>query len=277
MTYEAEHHVRSVLVGDLRLPPEGRGGPGPGRPGRESPHAGRAQLALPGRLAEVRRAFYALWEQYAERAGGSWPAEPRRSVRSSRPSRRARTGCAQALSVRPVPRRRAGDGRPRPQLRPGQRASPGHLPDLAGLHLDAPDRPFGADREGRRGLALLRRPRARDRLGRHRQRDRRLSSALFSPRAGQGGPRGHAAAGPDQSAAPRFQLPGQPGHSGAGCSRLGLSDESGHGTHVAGIIAGCSPDGSVPLVADSKEAGDSGYVPRLASASCPAWRRPASW
>ena len=34
----------------------------------------------------------------------------------------------------------------------------------------------------------------------------------------------------------------------------GLSDDSGHGTHVAGIIAGGSPDGCVPLVADSTEA-----------------------
>lgn len=42
----------------------------------------------------------------------------------------------------------------------------------------------------------------------------------------------------------------------------GLSDESGHGTHVAGIISGCSPDGYDPLVADSQEVTDGGYVPR---------------
>src|SRR5882672_6326191 len=129
MTYEAEHHVRSVLVGDLRLPPEDVADQVQVDPGEKVPMLVELNLRYPGGLDAVRRAFYALWEQYADRAGGSWPAEP--------------------TSVSPVPRRRAGDGRPRPQLRPGERPSPGHLPNLAGLHLDAPDRPFGADREGR--------------------------------------------------------------------------------------------------------------------------------
>jgi subtilisin family serine protease len=41
-----------------------------------------------------------------------------------------------------------------------------------------------------------------------------------------------------------------------------LSDESGHGTHVAGIIAGCSPDGLAPRVAESKDPPGAGYVQR---------------
>lgn len=41
-----------------------------------------------------------------------------------------------------------------------------------------------------------------------------------------------------------------------------LVDRSGHGTHVAGIIAGRVPADAKPLVAITKEAGDSGYVAR---------------
>jgi subtilisin family serine protease len=40
-----------------------------------------------------------------------------------------------------------------------------------------------------------------------------------------------------------------------------LTDESGHGTHVAGIISGCSPQGRQPRVAESQNA-DGSYVPR---------------
>ena len=41
-----------------------------------------------------------------------------------------------------------------------------------------------------------------------------------------------------------------------------LTDEDGHGTHVAGIIAGACPAGLVPHVAASDEATDGGYVAR---------------
>jgi subtilisin family serine protease len=60
---------------------------------------------------------------------------------------------------------------------------------------------------------------------------------------------------PDQSpaaaAGPASPLTGQ-----------ALSDDSGHGTHVAGIIAGCSPDGMAARVAESKDPVDGGYVQR---------------
>ncbi|MFE7077446.1 S8 family peptidase [Streptomyces sp. NPDC057620] len=39
-------------------------------------------------------------------------------------------------------------------------------------------------------------------------------------------------------------------------------DDSGHGTHVAGIISGCTPDDMTPCVADSTDPVDGGYVQR---------------
>src|SRR5207248_10688304 len=76
MTYEREHHVRSVLVGDLRLPPQDAADQAQVDPGEKVPMLVELNLRYPGGLEAVRRAFYALWEDYAERAGGSWPAEP---------------------------------------------------------------------------------------------------------------------------------------------------------------------------------------------------------
>jgi subtilisin family serine protease len=41
-----------------------------------------------------------------------------------------------------------------------------------------------------------------------------------------------------------------------------LSDDLGHGTHVAGIIAGCTPSDRTAVVASSEEPADGGYVQR---------------
>ena len=78
MAYESEHHVRSVIVGDLKLPPEGTAGPEAGQvdPGEKVPMLIELNLRYPGGLAAVRQDFYQLWADYADRAGGSWPAEP---------------------------------------------------------------------------------------------------------------------------------------------------------------------------------------------------------
>jgi len=48
----------------------------------------------------------------------------------------------------------------------------------------------------------------------------------------------------------------------AGAAGTALSDEVGHGTHVAGIIAGGCPEGAKPIVADSMEPVDGGFVRR---------------
>ena len=117
-------------------------------------------------------------------------------------------------------------------------------------------------------------PRARDRLGCHRQRHRRLSSVPSSPRAGQGRPRGHRRRA-DESAAPRLQLPGQPGHSGAGLLPAPACPTRA-GTAPCGRNHRPRPPDGPFRGRGLEEAGDSGTSRALASASCPAWRRPAS-
>ncbi len=242
MTYESAHRVRSVLVGDLRMPPEGAADQDQVDPGEKVPMLVELNLRYPGGLADVRRAFYALWEHYAERAGGSWPAEPT-SVSPVQPPVPARLALvapklyqcvlsradaqemvgqdhssARASGLPPVIFRIWPDYTLQPQI---DRSAPTVKVDAAWRSYDARGRgivwavidsgmPQGLTSQLHRDFSYL--------------------------------------VNPDTPA------PAAPGS--------GLSDESGHGTHVAGIIAGCSPDGSVALVADSKEAGDSGYVPR---------------
>jgi subtilisin family serine protease len=68
---------------------------------------------------------------------------------------------------------------------------------------------------------------------------------------------------PLQPAAPAAAVAaGAPGLAVIPDTRTALVDDSGHGTHVAGIIAGCTPPGAQPRVADSQEAKDGGFVQR---------------
>jgi subtilisin family serine protease len=56
-----------------------------------------------------------------------------------------------------------------------------------------------------------------------------------------------------------------------------LTDEVGHGTHVAGIIAGRLPEGSKPVVADSMEPVDGGFVRRTNVGPLAGMAKSASW
>ena len=261
MTYESAHRVQSVLVGNLRMPPEGAADQDQVAH-QKVPMLIELNLRYPGGLDAVRRAFYTLWEDYAERAGGSWPAE--------------------ATSVSPV----------QPPVPPGLALVAPKLYQCVLSRADAQQmvaQDHSSARDDRRPTVIFR---IWPDYTLHPQIDRSAPTVKVDAAWRSYDARGHEIvwavidSGID-ACHPHFSAlelakegradkphgltsqlhrdfsylvnPDTPAPTAPGS---GLSDESGHGTHVAGIIAGCSPDGSVPLVADSKEAGDSGYVPR---------------
>jgi len=267
MTYEAEDHVRSVIVGNLKLPPAGAAAPQGAQvdPGEQVPMLVELNLRYPGGLAAVREAFYQLWASYASRAGGSWPAEPAPGspVQPPVPAGLALISAklyqcvlsrADANDMVDQDRRSArGSGRPPAIFRiwPDYTLEPQIDRSAPTVKADAAWRSYDACG---RGIVWAVIDSGIDACHPH-------FSALELAAEGRGEalPQGLTSqlhrdfsylVNPDTPA------PGPP-------AGQALSDESGHGTHVAGIIAGCAPDGSSPLVADSREPLDGGYVPRI--------------
>jgi subtilisin family serine protease len=268
MNDHSDRHARSAIVGELSMPPDSDGAGGQAAADVPVPILIELNVRYPGGLGEVRSAFYDLWAPYADLAAGSWPEEqtsadvvhppvptglaliaPKlyQSVLSRRvlhdlvaeDRRRAEAGDRPPIIFRVWP-----DYELRPQI---DRSAPTVKADAAWRSYNAEGAGIvwavidsgidaGHGHFSRLELAAEGRgeqlPQGRT-TGLHRD-----FSYLVNPHD------------PMQTA-PAGEWISQP-----------LRDQSGHGTHVAGIISGCTPDDGKPVVADSREAPDCGFVQR---------------
>jgi subtilisin family serine protease len=263
VTYEPDKPIQSAIVGDLKLPPKDAADQETAEvdPNERVPMLVELNVLYPGGLAAVRQAFYDLWGDYAKRAGGSWPPEATASpVQPPVPQglalvapklyqcvlsradaqdmvdhdlRLARQNARPPAIFRVWP-----DYTLYPQI---DRSAPTVKADAAWRSYDARghnivwaviDSGIDACHPHFSGLELAAE-------GRGESVTQGLSSQLHRDFS--------------YLVDPDNQTP---------TAGQGLTDESGHGTHVAGIIAGRSPEGWTPRVADSKEPVDGGYVQR---------------
>jgi subtilisin family serine protease len=282
MTYEPQHRYRSPIVGDLRLPPDDAVRAetvSSVDPDEKVPMLIELNVRYPGGLLAVREAFSELWSQYAARAGGSWPTE-----QAAGPEQQLIPGLAFVAPklyqcvlsrwdlrdlVEDDQQRAAHNGVPPTVFRvwPDYEIEPQIDRSAATVKADAAWRSFaalgkgivwavidsGIDAEHPHfcELELAAEGRGDNLL-------QGLSSGLHRDFSYLVNPDN-----PLQPAALVAPAPaGAPGLAAIPDTRAALVDDSGHGTHVAGIITGCTPPGAHPRVADSQEAKDGGFVQR---------------
>lgn len=262
--HEPEGPFRSPIVGDLNLPPDGTADKGstPVDPQQRVPMLIELNVLYPGGLLAVREAFYDLWDNYATLAGGWWPEEVTSVSPVQPPVPRGLALIApklyQCVLSRAVLRDMVETDR--------HLAARFHRPSA--IFRVWPDYPLHPQID--RSAATVKANaawRSYDACGHG------IVWAVIDSGIDACHPHfsqlelAFAGRGEDLPQGLTSQLhrdfsflvnPDDPAQTAA----HPLVDDSGHGTHVAGIISGCTPDGMTPRVAESKDPGNGGYVQR---------------
>lgn len=274
---EPEGRYRSPIVGNLKLPLEDVATDEAGRPidpEEQVPILIEINVAYPGGLRAVREALYGLWHEFEDRAGGSWedpapillepPVPPGLMFISPKLYQCVLTRTdlndlvardqevARETGRPPVIFRAWPDYPLDPQI---DRSAPTVKADAAWRAYDARgrrivwaviDSGIDASHPHFSELELAAEGRGKELPYGLTSKLHRDFSFLVSPETAS------------RPAASKDAV----GSAGPSAPASALVDESGHGTHVAGIISGCSPDKSHPRVALSKDPKDSGFVLR---------------
>ncbi|MEV7739162.1 S8 family peptidase [Streptomyces sp. NPDC088921] len=265
MTYERQGPFRSPIVGDLNLPAHDvdDAEPAPVDPEQQVPMLIELNVLYPGGLLAVREAFYALWEQYAATAGGWWPEDTTSASAVQPPVPDGLALIAPKLYQCVLSRAALRDLVQADRLRAGQEHGPPTIfrvwPDYA-LHpqIDRSASTVNANAAWRsydargRGIVWAVIDSGIDAHHPH-------FSQLELATAGQGQ---EGAPGLTSRLHRDFSFLVNPEDPQQPTVAEPLTDANGHGTHVAGIIAGCTPQGMTPRVAQSADPADGGYVQR---------------
>ncbi len=268
MANTPESGPRSPIVGNLRLTAPGSGGSDRELvdPDERVPILIELNLLYPGGLETVRTDFYALWADYVGVAGGWWPPQETGSshVLPEVPDRLqlvspklyqcvlSRADLSRMIRQDRLDAQR--DGRPATIFRayPDYPMYPQIDRSAPTVKADAAWRSYAA-RGDRVVWAVV--DSGIDATHPH-------FSELELPKEGVSGGTGTGlTTGLHRDFSPLVNPPAD------GTPRSEplrpLSDQSGHGTHVAGIISGRAPASGTPRVADSKAPVDGGFVQRV--------------